>query len=44
VKEDTELARKLAEGGKARIALFGRQRREQPLELDVVYVGFLRRL
>ena len=44
VQEDAELARKLAEGGEARVALFRHDRGEQPLALDLQDVGHLRRL
>src|SRR5262249_29961555 len=41
MQEDAELARKLAKGGKRSVFLLGRDRREQPLALDLQDVGHL---
>src|SRR5258705_13240905 len=43
MKEDAELARKLAKGGKRRVVFLGCDRREQPLTLDFQDVGHLGR-
>src|SRR5262249_4007840 len=41
MQEDAELSRKLAKGGKGNVFLLGRDRREQPLALDLQDVGHL---